>query len=327
VPTEYNHEVNAQLIYELGTALMREGLGTAEIWRQCRGNSLAFAQQAINSGLGQERLDLIQRNVEYHLEVSDVVDSDGLEQKLGDGRLSVAIECTNCGYVKIGPAIEALEREAEGLGAAFYWILTYTLYRVMRLYNHDDALMYEERLRESAEEEDPQNRDQYEFPEVEKALPESIRKTRKHDFDGWQLRNRRLLARFKDGRHGSWIGRLRRIQRLARLALKHSRADLEAGSYDSPPLPAMLVAFQERDAITACFDEESQYMLEGSSEPAEYVTFSPRDPVEVRMAMRVVGRFVELNYELFQLVEEIQEWEKRHADRRLDRGEPSLRVA
>jgi hypothetical protein len=89
----------------------------------------------------------------------------------------------------------------------------------------------------------------------------------------------------------------------------------------------MLVAFQERDAITACFDEESQYMLEGSSEPAEYVTFSPRDPVEVRMAMRVVGRFVELNYELFQLVEEIQEWEKRHADRRLDRGEPSLRVA
>jgi hypothetical protein len=42
--------------------------------------------------------------------------------------------------------------------------------------------------------------------------------------------------------------------------------------------------------------------------------------------MRVVRRFIALNLELFQLVEEIAGWEK-HAGTHLNRGEPSLRVA
>ena len=101
----------------------------------------------------------------------------------------------------------------------------------------------------------------------------------------------------------------------------------EDGGYDTIPLPSLLVAFKEHDAIVACFDEESQYMLEGSAEPTVGVVFSPRKPEEVRRAMRVVARFVALNCELFQLVEELQEWEKRHAGTDLDRGEPSLRAA
>ena len=84
---------------------------------------------------------------------------------------------------------------------------------------------------------------------------------------------------------------------------------------------------KDRDAITACFDEEGQYMLEGSSEPTVGVAFSPQEPEEVKQTLRIVGRFVDLNCELFQLAEELQEWEKRHADKRLDRGEPSLRAA
>jgi hypothetical protein len=47
----------------------------------------------------------------------------------------------------------------------------------------------------------------------------------------------------------------------------------------------------------------------------------------VRYALRVVGRFIALNQELFQLVEELAEGEKRDADTCLDRTEPSLRVA
>ena len=50
----------------------------------------------------------------------------------------------------------------------------------MRIYNHDDALQYEERMHEYAED-DEANREQYEFPEVEKALPECIQKTLKSE--------------------------------------------------------------------------------------------------------------------------------------------------
>jgi hypothetical protein len=68
-------------------------------------------------------------------------------------------------------------------------------------------------------------------------------------------------------------------------------------------------------------------MLEGSSEPALGIVFSPQEPEEVRRAMRAVRCFVALNVELFQMVEELQEWEKNHAGTHLDRGEPSLRTA
>jgi hypothetical protein len=325
VRAEYSHEVNAELVYELCAALVREGLGTAEIWKQSGGNALAFAQHAMMSGIGAERGDLIQRNVEYHLEVSDQLGRTGSDAELESGQLVVTIECGGSGYLKIGPALEALEAEAEGLGAAFYWALTYALYRVMRIYNHDDALMYEERMRDCAAEDDEENRGQYEFPEVEKALPECIQKTLKRECSDWKMRDRELLRRFRNGRYGSWLKRLRRIQQLSRLRLKQSRDYIESGYYDEPPLPSLLITFKEHDAITACFDEEGQYMMEGTAEPSVCVVFSPRKAEEVRHALRIVGRFVALNCELFQLVEEIQE--KSHAGSCIDRGESSLRAA
>jgi hypothetical protein len=325
VRAEYSHEVNAELVYELCAALVREGLGTVETWKKSGDNVLAFAQHAMMSGIGAERGDLLQRNVEYHLEVSDQLGRAGSETELESGQLVVTIECGGSGYFRIGPALDALEAEAEGLGAAFYWALTFALYRVMRIYNHDDALMYEERMRDYAAEDDEDNRGQYEFPEVEKALPVYIQKTLKRECPDWKQRDRDLLRRFRSGRYGSWIERLRRIQRLSRLPLKQSREYLELGYYDDPPLPSLLVAFKEHDAITACFDEEGQYMMEGTAEPTVCVVFSPRKPEEVRHALRIVERFIALHCELFQLVEEIQE--KCDAGASIDRGEPSLRAA
>jgi hypothetical protein len=111
--------------------------------------------------------------------VSDVLERDGYGSTLSNGQLAVAIECGGSGYLKIGPALDALEEQAEGLGAAFYWTLLRALYRVMRVYDHEDALRYEEMLIESANEDDEENRSQYEFPEVEKALPACIQKTLK----------------------------------------------------------------------------------------------------------------------------------------------------
>ncbi len=133
------------------------------------------------NAIGPERGDLLQRNVEYHLEVSDQLGRAGSDAELESGQLVVTVECGGSGYFRIGPALDALEAEAEGLGAAFYWALTFALYRVMWIYNHDNALMYEERMRDYAAEDDAENQGQYEFPEVEKALPECIRKTQKRE--------------------------------------------------------------------------------------------------------------------------------------------------
>lgn len=331
LPTEYSHEFRAELVYELCAALVREGLGTYENWKECGENALVFAKHAIMRAIGEDRWNLLQRNVEYHLEISDVAEREGFEEVMQDGQLAVTVVCGGSGYLKIGPAIEALETQEPELGAAFYWTLTYALYRIMRVYNHDDALQYEERMKEYAEEDEEENKGQNEFPEVEEALPECIRLSlQKGDHDRWNLRARRLLRKHANGRYRSSIKRLRRLQQLSRIRVRPSYSFIEEGNYDSPPLPSLLVAFKERDAITACFEEEGQYMLEGASEPAVGVAFHPQKPEEVRQAVRILERFVMFNHELFQLVEELQEWEKSensHADSHLDRGEPSLRAA
>jgi hypothetical protein len=331
LPTEYSHELRAELVYDLCAALVREGLGTCESWKECGESVLVFAKHAIMRAICEDRWNLLQRNVEYHLEISDVADREGFDEVMGDGQLAVTVACGGSGYLKVGPAIEALEAEGQGLGAAFYWTLTYALYRIMRVYNHDDALQYEERIKEYAEEDEEENKGQYEFPEVEKALPECIRLSlKKHHHDRWNLGARRLLRKHSTGRYRSWIKRLRRLQQLSRILVRPSRSFIEEGNYDSPPLPSLLVAFKERDAVTACFDEEGQYMLEGTSEPAVGVAFHPQNSEEVREVVRILERFVMFNHELFQLVEELQEWEQSencHADTRLDRGEPSLRAA
>ncbi|MGA9784049.1 MAG: hypothetical protein WBQ52_17960, partial [Terracidiphilus sp.] len=66
--------------------------------------------------IGEERWNLLQRNAEYHLNVSDVAERDGEDKLLGNGRLAVTIECTGCGFLKFGPAIAALEEDSPGLG-------------------------------------------------------------------------------------------------------------------------------------------------------------------------------------------------------------------
>jgi hypothetical protein len=328
VPTAYSHELRAELLHEFCAALTREGLAGPTIWKKCKGSSVVFAQRAIMESIGEQRRNLLERNVDYHLSVSDVAEQEGEESILGRGRLAVTIECGSAAYLKIGPAIAALEEEAEGLGAAFYWTLTYALYRVMRVYDHDDALQYEERMREYAEQ-DEQNREQYEFPDVEKALPHCIQKTLKKEPDHPTfMRNaRRLLAKHRRGKYCSWIEHLRKIDRLSRVKMPSDACFREDGGYDSIPLPSLLVAFKDHDAVVACFDEESQYMLEGTAEPTLGLAFSPQNPDEVKIAIRVVRRFVALNVELFEMVDELTEWEMRDAGTHLDRGEPSLRAA
>jgi hypothetical protein len=317
--------VHSELLFDFCAALVRCGIAGPTHWKQSGESGNVFVQNAIREAITDNRLDLLQRNLEYHLQIADVIEKYGYDRGLETNELTVLITSGNCGYFEIGDAVEALETEEKGLGAAFYWQFTYSLYRVMRLYNHDDALMREEQLHEWAEQEEEEGIGQYEFPDVEKGLPECIRKTLKCGNSRHQLRDRRLLLKHQSGRFGSWITRLRRIQRLARLYPKSGK-DLGDGYYDSAPLPTLLVAFKQHDAICACFDEESQYMLESSPEPALSIVFSPNDDDEVRKTKKIVERFVLINCELFQLVEEIQSWGN-HERRDIDRGELSLRAA
>lgn len=324
-PANYSHEVNGEMLFELCAALVHMELGTPELWSECGEDPLAFARHSIANRIGKETIELLERNVEYHLEVTDVVGADSAG--LSTGQLAITVHCSGCGFLKIGPALRALEAEEIGLGAAFYWTLIRSLYRVMRIYDHSDAQAYEENLIEYAQEDDPANRDQYEFPEVEKALPDCIRGSLKHESGHWRLDDRRLLRRHRNGRYRNWIRHLEAIARLSRVKARSFEAADYDGYYDGPPLPALLIVFEEHDAVAACFDEESQHMLEGSAEPAFCVVFTLDDTEQCFGAMRAVERFIGVNRELCELIDKIQIWEAGHEGRSFDWRDASLRAA
>jgi len=324
-PVNYSHEVNGEMLFELCTALVRTELGTPKLWSECGEDPLSFAQRSIVNRIGKGTLELLERNVEYHLEVTDVVGADSAG--LSTGQLAITIHCSGCGFLKIGPALRALEAEEKGLGAAFYWTLLRSLYRVMRIYDHSDAQAYEENLIEYAQEDDPANRDQYEFPEVDKALPECIRGSLKHESEHWRLDYRRLLWRHRNGRYRNWIRHVETIAKLARVKTRSFEPSDYDGYYDGPPLPALLIVFEEHDAVAACFDEESQHMLEGSAEPAFCVVFTLDDAQQRSAAIRAVERFVRVNRNVCELIEAIQSWENGHEGRGFDRRDASLRAA
>ena len=322
IPTEYSHEEHAELLYALCAALTREGWGTVTHWNESGQQSLVFAGKAIMRAIGKKRSDLLKRNVEFQLRITDTLDRFATSSFLQKGQLALTVECSGCGYLRIGRAIVALEAETDGLGTAFYWELLHAIYRVERIYDHQDALQYEEQMRDWASEEE-ESQEHYEFPEVATALPACIQ--RSLDVGHNACAARRLLRQTRGKTFSRWFDRLRKMQCLARVDARSEREIVDY--YDSPPLPALLIAFEEHDAITACFDEEGQHMLEGTPEPVLAAIFDPEQPEDVKHAVRTVARFVLFNQELFELVEDIAQWEKDYGRASVDRPEPSLRAA
>ena len=71
-PFNYSYEVNGEMLFELCAALVRMELGTPKLWSECGEAPLAFARCSIVNRIGKGTIELLERNVEYHLEVTDV---------------------------------------------------------------------------------------------------------------------------------------------------------------------------------------------------------------------------------------------------------------
>jgi hypothetical protein len=160
---------------------------------------------------------------------------------------------------------------------------------------------------------------------VEKALPECIRESLKPESRRSSLSYRRMLCRHNRGRYRNWIRHVEMIAKLSRVKARSLRADEFDGYYDGPPVPALLIVFDEHDAVAACFDEESQHMLEGSSEPTFVAVFAPDDADECSRARRAIERFVRVNRELCKLIEAIH-GENSDEGRDCDRRDAPLRA-
>jgi hypothetical protein len=202
IPTSYRLETNGERLYRLCLALVERNLADEKLWQQTGKVAVVFARTAVQRLTEEFAGGTLETKVDYCFEIRDDLGTGYWRGgSLGEGKLMAAFELQACGYLKIGTALEALEEHERFLGAAFYYLLRSSLYRWILIYDHTDAECYNEQLHEWMEQDEPESRDAYEFPEVEEAIPEPVRTAK-----DWTYRSaRRLLRRHLQGPHSVWI--------------------------------------------------------------------------------------------------------------------------
>jgi hypothetical protein len=189
-----------------------------------------------------------------------------------------------CGCANFGPTLQLLEGIHPQLPATFYQLVVGALNTWTRIYDYRDAEDRVEMLREWAAQEP--NADEYEIPDVAGSIPPCMQQ---------EPLDKAGLNRLKE-RITSPLA-LKVVEGVA--ALDHLSAQAQHPELDdnireqlsdcNPPLPCLLALFAEADAIAACFDEESQGMLEVEPEPNIIIPFDPADTQSVQRAFHTFG--------------------------------------
>jgi hypothetical protein len=307
IPRAYNCQPNRTLIYRLCSLLVTHGMADVARWKETEASPLAFAAKSLAQHFDRLLGAVVNDNVDFALEIQDFIDGYS-RSVLESGRLVALVDTRSAGVLIFGSALDLLEETRAGLGSAFYSLLLASINRWIGVYDHGDAQLYENSLRDMAEQEEPDNIGAYEFPNVGEALPSCLQGPRE-----WTEREARILLRStQNSPCKEWIDRLLRINRLSHLRVSRLNIDRD---YDYPPLPSLLIIFHRNDAVEASFEAEAQYMYEVSHEPTFAATFHLDDMDECRGIMRSLAAFCLLNRELFELVDILNTLEERHGHR------------
>lgn len=193
--------------------------------------------------------------------------------------LRLLIEVDQCGGMPLGPATLKLERQHKGLGAAFYAVLTHSLYALCTTYDYQNADQAIDCMREniameenvdSFDELSKKQRDSYELWDIDSAVPPSILKTVKSC--SIPRGATKLLERYSKGRNANLITPLLALAALAP-AMRANKMD----EPEYPSLPSFVLFFRDHDGISAAFDDYAQTAMEGDQPQVFSKSFQPTD--------------------------------------------------
>jgi len=198
--------------------------------------------------------------------------------------LTVEPSEASCGCVTFGPTLELLEKVHPQLPTTFFNLFVGTLNRWIRTYDFRDAEERAETLREWAAQEP--DADQYEIPDVQGSIPESMRQVPLDEHELAQLKDK-----ISDPLATKLVEAALALDRVSAQAKRPEIGDDigEQLSDCNPPLPCLLALFAEGDGVEACFTEEADGMLEVTPEPNLVIPFDPTDTGSVRNSFHVFG--------------------------------------
>ena len=325
VHSQYSFYTGKKLLFKLCQNLVEEELATTRSWEKSKADPLAFVDESLRRWCFLHGLSRIEEEFsEFSVAIRDV----------GDHKLHISVQHWHIGQFVCRAPLTALEGQATGLGAAFYQVLAYTLVRSLGSWDLDDAAASVEQMKEWASEsrgEEGGAEDEFEIPDLEGCTPTFIAEARKKRVS---IRHSvRILRAHAGGRFGVWIRSLLRMFALTRIPIdKRLKQDPEEEGYDYlQPVPAMLLSFDEQDAIVATVNEELENWSQCSSPPVVDLKVDSSQPQAMREAWRILRINFEIALEVASLAEQWRRWaeaeEKKNEHRRRNRGQLSGRTA
>ena len=225
----------------------------------------------------------IERRFDLDVTISDRL-VDYSEERAPRGTLYLVVDPEAAAFVLLNPTLDILEKVHPQLPSTFFRRFAGALNRWVRVYDYRDAEERVDMLREWYEGEE--NADQYELPDVERCTPRCLKEKplsrRELDSSRQRITNHTVTA-LGDG-----------LLELCRVSEKAKRPEFteEMGEQlmdSNPPLPCLLAAFSQGDAIVGCFDDEGQTAMEVTPQPNLIIPLKLSEPGSVNKAFRTLG--------------------------------------
>ena len=263
--------------------LVRSNIATEDDWDKSGRDATKYLSLSLQRWIQEHGAAAIDRRFDLDLTLSDRL-VDYSDQRGPEGTLYLILDPDGAAFVLLKPTLELLETVHPHLPSTFFMHFAGSLNRWVRVYDYHDAEERVDMLREWYEGEE--DRDQYEVPDIEGCTPKCLKEP------ALSFRGLKELARgIRDPEAQALIHGLLELCRVSSRAKRPDfTEDMGAQLMDAnPPLPCLLAAFTQGDAVLGCFDDEAQTAMETTPHPNLIIPLQLSNPSNVRQGFRILG--------------------------------------
>jgi hypothetical protein len=283
IPTELRFLADDSEVIALAETLVKLDVAVAADWNKSGRDASKFLSLALQRWIHHHGGADIERRFDLGVTLGDRL-VDYSDERGPEGTLYLIADPDGAAFVLLKPVLELLETIHPRLPATFFKHFVGSLNRYVRVYDYRDAEERVDMLREWYEGEE--NPEQYEVPDVEGCTPRCL-KERPLSLTG--LKN---LSR--SNRSREVVELLSGLLQLCRISQRVKRPEFTEDMGDqlmdsNPPLPCLLAAFLQGDAVVGCFDDEAQTAMEATPQPNLIIPIKLSDPASVGQGFRTLG--------------------------------------
>jgi hypothetical protein len=283
VPVEHRFMSDDRELLALAEILVRSNIATAEDWEKSGRDATKYLSLSLQRWIRDHGAAAIDRRFDLDLTLSDRL-VDYSDQRGPEGTLYLILDPDGAAFVVLKPTLELLEPVHPRLPSTFFMHFARSLNRWVRVYDFHDAEERVDMLREWYEGEE--DREQYEVPDVEGCTPKCLKEP--------PLSALGLKELARDIRDPEGQALIRGLLELCRVSSRAKRPDFTDDMGEqlmdaNPPLPCLLAAFTQGDAVVGCFDDEAETAMETTPHPNLIIPLQLSNPPNVRQGFRILG--------------------------------------